>query len=259
MGSHKIKTIDLSVEADEKEQKKSTKKTPKKKTPTIPKDTKTSVVPDSSETPVIQKPVQKCVRSKKYVSARAQVDRTQTYPLIKAIELVKKTSYSHFPGTVTADLVVKDDKVKAQVSFPYSIGRQTRVVIADDKLLTQIEKGHLDFDVLLATPAMMPKLAKLAKILGPKGLMPNPKTNTITDKPEQKKKELEAGKTLVKTEKKAPLIHQVIGKTNQPDQQLKENTEALINAINPRKIIKLVLAATMSPGVKVDISEFITT
>jgi large subunit ribosomal protein L1 len=102
----------------------------------------------------------------------------------------------------------------------------------------------------------MPKIAKLAKILGPKGLMPNPKNNTVTPDPEKRAKELASGKTTIKTERKAPLIHALIGKVNQPAKELEANVTALIKGLSILKIKKLTLSATMSPGVKVDLSKF---
>jgi large subunit ribosomal protein L1 len=106
---------------------------------------------------------------------------------------------------------------------------------------------------------MMPKLAKHARVLGPKGMMPNPKNATVTTEPEKRQKELEGGKTTLKSEKKSPLMHVILGKTNQPDKELIANTQHLIKAVGGKKILKLTLSATMSPGIKVDLSEFQTT
>lgn len=195
-------------------------------------------------------------RSKTYVAARRHVDRTKNYPLKKAVELVKSTSYSKFDGTVTADVIVKDENLRLEMAFPHQTGKQVKVAVADDALLEKVGKGEIDFDILLATPQMMPKIAKVARVLGPKGLMPNPKNKTVTDNPEKRKKELEAGKQEVKTERKAPLMHVRVGKTGQPEKELKENVEALIKAVGAKKMVKLTLAATMSPGIKVDLSEF---
>lgn len=203
-----------------------------------------------------KKPKKAKSRSGRYSKAKSLVDRTKSYDLKKAVALLKKASYSKFPGTVVVDAVVKDSKVSVELSFPHSTGKAVRVAIADDDLLTKISAGHLDFDVLLATPAMMPKLAKHARVLGPKGLMPNPKNNTVTADPDKSKKELEGGKQTVKTEKKAPLLHVIIGKTDQDDKQLVENVEALLKAVGPKKFLKLTLSATMSPGIKVDVTPY---
>lgn len=197
-------------------------------------------------------------RSKAYHAARAQVDRTKNYPLAKACELLTKTSYTSFTGTVTAELVVKDQKTQAEITFPHSTGKTIKVAIASEDLLAKIDQGELDFDVLVTKPELMPKLAKYAKILGPKGLMPNPKNQTIVADPEKRAKELAGGKTTLKTEKKAPLMHVTLGKTDLGAKKLMENTEALIKAVGGRKILKLVLSATMSPGIKVDLSPYQT-
>ncbi len=196
------------------------------------------------------------VRSHRYQHLRSLVDRTKTYPLSEAIKLVKTTSLSRFDGSVEAHLNVTETGLKAQVSFPHSTGRTTRVAIADDKLIEQIAAGKIDFDILLSTPQMMSSLAKYAKILGPKGLMPSPKTDTITQNPEKKKQELEGGKTLVRTEPKAPLMHLVVGKVSMKESELAANLETLIQALAPKNITKLTLSATMGPGIKVDLSEF---
>lgn len=189
-------------------------------------------------------------RSKKYVSARSFVDKTKQYELGEAVALVKKTSYSKFAGTVTADMVVKEVGEQVALTFPHSTGKTARVAIADDALIEQIANGVIDFDVLLATPAFVPKLAKHAKVLGPKGLMPNPKNGTITQQPEARKKELEGGKITIKSERKAPLVHVAVGKTDMADEQLVANVQALITAMDFR-LKKLTLSATMGPSVKV--------
>lgn len=197
-----------------------------------------------------KKPKQTHLRSKKYHSVRAQVDKTKTYDPFAAIELVKKLSYSKFEGTITADVVVKEAGQSVTLTFPHSTGKTLRVAVVDDALIEQIEAGTIDFDILVTSPQFMPKLAKLARVLGPKGLMPNPKNGTITENPAAKKKELEGGQTTIKTEKKAPLMHVTIGKTSMETKALVENLQALIEALNT-KALKLSVSATMSPSVKV--------
>lgn len=221
-------------------------------------DTKVKVVEtpeektETDQPKKVKKTVQKKIRSKKYQAVRAQVDKTRKHDPFSAIEMVKKLSYSSFAGTITVDIELTDkfQGERAELTFPHSTGQSVKVAIADDKLLKKVEAGETDFDVLLATPDMMPKLAKLAKILGPRGLMPNPKQGTLTDKPEEKKKELEAGKMTIKTERKAPLLHVIIGNTEMETKQLQENLLALLAAFKD-KVKNISLSATMSPGVKV--------
>ncbi|MCL2110102.1 hypothetical protein FWH30_00735 [Microgenomates group bacterium] len=193
-------------------------------------------------------------RSAKYQQSRGQIDKTRNYSLEEAIELIKKTSYSQFAGTISADGSVAEVGDKFTVVFPHATGKSIRVAIVDDALLEQIAAEKIDFDVLLTTPQYMPKLAKFARLLGPKGLMPNPKNETITTDPAKKKAELEGGKTIIKTEKKAPLIHVAIGKTSTPTPELIANLQALIKACGER-LTKLSLSATMSPSIKISLKK----
>lgn len=196
-------------------------------------------------------PKQARARSKKYTTARSFVDKTKLYTIAEAIELLKKTSYSSFAGTISAHGSVKETGTIGDLSFPHSTGTSVTVVIVDDAVIEQIEAGKLDFDVLVTTPRFMPKLAKHARVLGPKGLMPNPKNGTVTENPELKKSELEAGKITLKTEKKAPLFHVTVGKTDMDAAHLVENIEYLINQVGGTRLKKLSISATMSPGLKI--------
>lgn len=187
---------------------------------------------------------------KKYVAAASLVDKSKTYSLTEAIELVKKTSYSKFDGTVEVHLNVSDKGLRGTVSLPHGTGREVRVKIADDKLITDLTaSGKIDFDILVASPDMMPKLAKVAKILGPKGLMPNPKTNTISSEPEKLVKELSSGKIQWKTETNFPIIHSVLGKVSFDTKKLEENYLALAKSIGKDKIQSVFLKATMGPAI----------
>ncbi|MBD3279862.1 MAG: hypothetical protein GF390_04110 [Candidatus Pacebacteria bacterium] len=191
-------------------------------------------------------------RGQKYRIARSLVDKTKTYDPFAAVELVKKLSYSRFPGTITAHAVVKKTGTRINVEFPYSTGKTLKVVIFDAQVLKKIEAGEIEFDVLLAKPQDMAKLTKHAPVLGPQGLMPNPKDGTLTPNPELKQKQLSSGKLELKTERKAPLMHVVIGKTNQDTKELVENLQILIKALKG-KLVKLALAPTMGPSVKVKV------
>lgn len=193
------------------------------------------------------------VRSKKYVAARSRVDRTNTYPLEDAVNLLKQTSYSKFDGTITAHLNLLREINPVEVTFPHSTGKSIRVQVVNDEVLAKIADENIDFDVLLATPAMMPKLAKYARFLGPRGLMPNPKNGTVTNDPEAKKSSLEAGSIIIRPEKKSNLMHVRIGKVSQAETELVANIQVLVKAVNPTNIEKITLAATMSPGIKVQL------
>ncbi|HAV15619.1 MAG TPA: hypothetical protein DCX25_04810 [Candidatus Pacebacteria bacterium] len=204
---------------------------------------------DGSEEKKVKK-AQK-VRGKKYVTSRSMVDKTHVYPIEEAIALAKKTHYGKFAGSLEVNLMLRDGDFATEVAFPFSTGKKMSVAIATDELLAEIEKGNITFTALVAHPSMMPKLAKLARVLGPKGLMPNPKNRTLTPDPEKRKKELEAGSVAIKTEKEAPLVHLTLGKLAQPDKELAENLRALLKAFPPGKVVKCVISASMGPGVKV--------
>lgn len=192
-------------------------------------------------------------RGKKYLAAKKKIDRNKTYSLLKAIKLAQDTSITKFNGSIETHFVVKEKGLKGEVKFPYSTGKQIKIEIVSDKVLKKIEKGKTDFDILLATPKMMPKLAKYAKVLGPRGLMPNPKAGTITEKPEELAKQM-ADKARFKTESKAPLIHMVIGKVDSKVKELEANFKTLVDSIGSKNIEKAVIASTMGPGIKVDIN-----
>lgn len=194
-------------------------------------------------------------RSQRYQAARGQVDRTISYPVDQAIEMVKKTSYSKFEGTITAhlNLAPKREFKNVEVAMPHSTGKDIVVAIANEEVLENLQSGVINFDVLLATPETMPKLAKYARLLGPRGLMPNPRNGTVTSDPETKKASLQGGTVSVKAEKSAPLMHVRVGKTKQATEQVAGNIEALLKALGPGAVVKLTLSATMSPGVKVQL------
>lgn len=211
----------------------------------------TEVSEENSEEKVEKKVVKaKKVRGKRYQAVRSKLDKSKLYSVKEAVELVKKLSYSHFVGSVEAHIVVRETGDSVNLALPHSTGQSVRVVVVDAEVLSNIEAGKIDFDILVAHPEFMPKLAKFAKVLGPKGLMPNPKSGTLTPNPELKKKELEAGKFNLKTEKKAPLMHLTIGKTDMNSADLVANIEALVKALKG-KILKLVIAPSMGPGIKV--------
>lgn len=196
------------------------------------------------------------VRSKKYVEKSSLVEKNKLYALTDAITLVKQTSMTKFDGTIEIHINLnplslgEKKDMRGTVSLPHGTGKEVKVAIADDALIAKVVEGTIDFDVLVAAPAMMPKLAKVARVLGPKGLMPNPKTGTVTEDTAKRAKELSSGQINFKTEPDQPIIHMTVGKVSFDEKKLIENIEAVLKAVGKGKISKAVVSATMSPGIK---------
>jgi len=196
------------------------------------------------------------IRSKKYQEVKTLIEANKKYEIADAIELVKKSSYTKFDGNVEAHIRVlgksgKPEQLRGMVSYPHSNGKKMNVVVLDEKTIEEIAKsGKVEADIYLATPENMPKVVKLAKILGPKGKMPNPKNGTITDDIDKAKEELSGGKVEYKADSYG-IIHQVIGKVSGKDKELTENYQALVSLLPKEKIVSINLCATMGPSVKV--------
>ncbi|HRE26576.1 MAG TPA: 50S ribosomal protein L1 [Anaerolineales bacterium] len=222
---------------------------------------------------------------KKYKAAAAQVEADTAYSPEKAVALAKATSYSKFNATVEAhirlgvDPKYADQNVRDVVVLPNGLGKTVRVLVfaegegariaaangadhvADDELLKQIQAGWAEFDVAIATPDLMGKVGRLGRILGPRGLMPNPKTGTVVPAEDLPRaiKEAKAGRVEFRVDKTGNL-HVPIGKVQFSEQALLENFQALMGAVIKAKpatakgvyLKKIVLTATMGPGVKVD-------
>lgn len=193
------------------------------------------------------------VRGKKYQKVKKLIDINKYYPLKDAVKLVKETSLSKFVGKIEAHINTFDIGNIGDIVFPHLEMTSKKIVILNDTILSEIKEGKINFDILIATPATMPKLLPFAKTLGPKGLMPNPKNGTLTDKPEDSLKKLSIAKTQIKTEKKAPVIHIIVGLASQPIEEIVANINELIKVVKPNKIKKLAICATMSPSVKVEV------
>ncbi|PIU57752.1 MAG: 50S ribosomal protein L1 [Chloroflexi bacterium CG07_land_8_20_14_0_80_51_10] len=223
---------------------------------------------------------------KKYQEAAKLVDRDRLYSPEEAIELAKKTSFAKFDETVElhfrlgVDPQHADQQVRGVASLPNGLGKQVRVLVftqgegdriareagADyvgaDDLIKQIEGGWLEFDVAIATPDMMPKIGKLGKIIGRRGLMPNPKSGTIANPDDLPRviNEVRQGRVEFKLDKTA-LIHLPIGKASFSDDKLVENLSSVVEAIVSAKpsgakgqfIRSVSLATSMGPGIKLDI------
>jgi len=193
------------------------------------------------------------VRGKKYQAVKKKVDVTKYYPLTEAVKLVKETSFSKFDGKIEAHITILDIGNVGEITFPHLETASKKIVVLNDTILAELKDGKVNFDIVIATPSTMPKLLPFARILGPKGLMPNPKNGTLTDDTEAAVKRLSVAKTMIKTEKKSPVVHIVIGKVSQPIEELAANVSELIKVVKSNKIKKLALCATMGPCVKVEI------
>lgn len=207
------------------------------------------------------------VRSKKYQEAQELVDKGRNYPIDEAAELVKTISYTKFDGTLEIHINTAVKGVRGLINLPFASGKKLKIlafgkdaqdsgadIVGDDAQLAEIMKGKVNFDVLVTTPDWMPKLARAAKTLGPKGLMPNPKNGTITTDLKKTISELQGGKTEYKTEAKANVIHLGIGKVSQPKEELSQNIRLLLSTIGKTKIKKAVISPTMGPSIKLDLS-----
>ena len=198
------------------------------------------------------------IRSKKYQVLYSLIDPKKKYEIVEALELVKKTSMTKFDGNVEVHIRLlgksgKPEQVRGLLQYPHPTGKKIEVAVLDDKTIEEIEKsGKADADIYLTTPAQMPKVAKLAKILGPKGKMPNPKAGTIVEDIEKAKAELAGGKVEYKTDTYGS-VHQVIGKVSGKSEDLQENFKELISVLPIEKAVSITLCATMGPGVKVSI------
>jgi large subunit ribosomal protein L1 len=149
---------------------------------------------------------------------------------------------------------VKGEAVRGTVVLPHGTGKTKKVAVADEETIEAIAAGKLDFDVLLATPAQMPKLAKYAKLLGPKGLMPSPKAGTVTDDIEKVKGEISGGRVEYRADKTG-VIHLGIGRLSFTTAQLVENFQTIETALGNTKVVTVSLAPTMGPGLKVQFAK----
>ena len=223
-------------------------------------------------------------RSKKYTEAMSKLERNKVYSKEEAIKLVKETSTSSFDGTVeiamrlNIDTKKADQQLRGAIVLPKGTGKTTKVLViargekatqakeagadyvGDADMLEKIEKENwFDFDTMIATPDMMPLLGKLGRILGPKGLMPNPKTGTVTLDVAKAVNEVKAGRVEYRADSFGN-VHGVIGKVSFSDEDLLENLNAFVSAILRVKpatvkgdyIKNISISSTMGPGIKVE-------
>lgn len=222
------------------------------KTPEISPETSSVSIVEAVETPKTPKKVH--IRSRAYKAAKSQVDVEKIYPLSDGLHLLHTVSLAKFDSTVELHITLKAKTPVMEIALPHSTGKTRRFAVANDVTVANIEKGIIDFDVLYASPAQMGKLVKFARVLGPKGLMPNPKTGTVTADPD--KAAADAAKKVsitLKAEKDAPIIHTIAGKLSFPDTDLTDNITAIVTALPQNQIKKVVLKSTMSPAIKISL------
>ncbi|WP_110925990.1 50S ribosomal protein L1 [Bacillus massiliglaciei] len=226
-------------------------------------------------------------KGKKYLEAVKLVDRTKAYSVEEAVELAKKANFSKFDATVEVafrlgvDPKKADQQIRGAVVLPNGTGKTQRVLVfakgekakeaeaagadfvGDAEYINKIQQGWFDFDVIVATPDMMGEVGKLGRVLGPKGLMPNPKTGTVTFDVTKAVNEIKAGKVEYRVDK-AGNVHAPIGKVSFEESKLVENFTTIFDTLAKAKpsaakgtyMKNITVTTTMGPGVKVDASSF---
>ena len=227
-------------------------------------------------------------KSKKYTEALSKIEKGKLYSLEEAVKLVKETSVSTFDGTVeiavrlNLDTKKNDQQLRGAIVLPHGTGKTKKVLVlakgdaakaatdagadyvGDVDMITKIEKENwFDFDVIIATPEMMPMLGKLGRVLGPKGLMSNPKTGTVTMDTKKAVEDVKKGRVEYRTDSYAN-VHALVGKVSFDDEKLVDNVKAFMDVIIKSKpqaakgiyLKGVSLASTMGPGIKVDLSSF---
>ena len=214
-----------------------------------------------------------------------QIDREKQYDLTEAVALLKKFAGAKFDESIDVALNLNidtrkaDQQVRGMLSLPHGTGRTVRVavfakgdaaaaaekagadIVGADDLAAKVEKGFLDFDAVVATPDCMPLMGRIGKILGPKGLMPNPKLGTVTPTPEKMVKDLKSGMIEYRAEKNG-VVHVMAGKVSFKEDQIRENIQKFYDTIKTGKpsgvkgvfMKGLAISSTMGPGIKVDMS-----
>ena len=224
-------------------------------------------------------------RSKKYNEAAAKVDAKNIYSPLAAVKLAKETSVTKYDASVEVALVLgvdpkkADQAIRSTVNLPHGTGKTARVlvfaggaradearaagadIVGADELIEEVSKGRLDYDAVVSTPELMGKVGRLGKVLGPRGLMPNPKTGTVTTDVAKAVTDIKGGKIEFRVDKNSNL-HFLIGKVSFTAEQLAENYAAAIEEVirskpsssKGRFLKKAVISTTMGPGIPVDTS-----
>jgi large subunit ribosomal protein L1 len=222
-------------------------------------------------------------RGKKYLAGVGKIEKNKVYSVSEAVKLVKENKIAKFDESVEIHIRMDidpkkgDQQVRGAMVLPNGTGKSKKIAVATttkideakkagadiigaEDLIEKIKAGKIEFDILVATPEMMPKLAQVAKILGPKGLMPSPKAETVTDKIAETVEMLKKGKVSFKSDNTGNL-HQVIGKVSFDEKKLEENLISFVDALQKSKpvgvkgkfIIGISICSTMGPGVKISL------
>ena len=247
---------------------------------TTPQDPEAEAAEKKGPTPITRPLIER--RSKGYRKVAEKVDTKKVYSLDDALKLAVDTSNTKFDSTVEihvrlgVDPRQADQNIRSTVSLPNGTGKTVRVAafvpdadvkaakdagadIAGEELITKaLDKESIEFDVLIATPQLMPKLGKYARLLGPRGLMPNPKAGTVSTNPAQAVKEAKAGKVEFRVDKQG-IIHLGVGKVSFGAEKLAQNANVFLTALNSLKpaglkgayVLSVSIATTMGPGIKV--------
>jgi len=222
-------------------------------------------------------------RGKKYKQAFEKVEKDKKYSIEEAVKIIKENKIAKFDESVEThvkmaiDIQKGEQQVRGTVVLPHGTGKTKKVavitsikakeakdagadIIGGEEMIEKIKNNKIKFDILVATPEMMPKLAQVAKILGPRGLMPSPKTETVTDKIEETVKMLKKGKVSFKNDDGSN-VHQIVGKISFEENKLVENIKSFLETLNKAKpktvkgkfIINASICSTMGPGVKINL------
>ena len=277
MGRPRVKVIDSALDLDKAEKVKDEETKLSQET-----EEKIENQAKAAKKTVVNKNKKLHSRSKRYQDLRSKVDKSKEYDLSEAVEIIKKTGNTNFKSSVeihvnlNTDPSKSDQLIRKTINLPHSSGKILRVLvfggdskklktlgaeIGTESTLEKINSGKIDIDKIISTSEWMPKLTKAAKVLGPKGLMPNPKSGTVTDKPEELIKDFQGGMIEVKSEKEG-IVHLTIGKVTDTSEKIEGNVKAVVHELRQSKpsslkkeLIKSVyLTSSMGPSVKLALS-----
>lgn len=254
--AQKVKEMVSEEIIDESTVKKEVEEAKKELKEEIAEEQAEEIAEQKKEKKTIAKKPRKPVRSKKYLAAHALVDQNKLYETSEAIAKVLETTVVKFDPTVEVHALLSISGIRGAIVLPAGTPKEKRVAIADEKtadeIITKVKAGKIDFDILLATPGAMPKLASAAKVLGPRGLMPSPKSGTVVEDVVSAEQEIKSGKVQYKQDDQKN-IHLAIAKASWGQEKIKDNLQAFLKILPKNKVSALYLTSTMGPSVKLEI------